>query len=635
MYRDYFQLKENPFALTPDPRFLFLSHHHREAMAHLLYGMGEMGGFVQVTGEVGTGKTTLCRSLLEQAPEQVDVALILNPKLNATELVASICDELKVSYPEGCTSVKSLVDCLNRHLLTAHAGGRRTVLVIDEAQNLSPEVLEQVRLLTNLETSTNKLLQILLLGQPELKSVMETPELRQLSQRITARYHLTPLRLEETIAYIHHRLDVAGCHRPLFSPSALRMIHRLSHGVPRLINIICDRALLGAYARRRLQVDKALVRKAAGEVTGEPALPKRRPLVWLAAAGLCCLVALAGWAALRPKGPDRPATLQMTDPQISATPSTAARDAAMQAPAGATAEVNAEAVPGTGIVPVTSAEPPEDTAPEPPATPGGERDPETAFAREDRTAPDSAAAETVAAPAGDLDLQSAESPPVENMAAPEPAPEPLQFGDLLNGGQIATDTDAAFATLFSYWQADYGRLPGDTACERAESAGLKCFHDRGNWNTLMTYNRPAVLELVDKTNRLHDVVLVGMRGDEVTIDYAGKPVAFARSEIERYWYGEFILLWKAPSVDTPVMGKGSRGPGVRRLRYWLDRAEGAETRPEKSYSGFFDDALEQRVVAFQRSHRVTADGLVGEQTWLLLNTAAGDPPAPVLNPPAG
>ena len=295
MYQEYFQLKENPFALTPDPRFLFLSHQHREALAHLLYGMGEMGGFVQVTGEVGTGKTTLCRSLLEQVPHLVNVALILNPKQNSIELMASICDELNVKYPEGTTSSKVLVDSLNRHLLAAHAAGWRTVLVIDEAQNLSAEVLEQVRLLTNLETTTHKLLQILLLGQPELKSMMDQPELRQLSQRITARYHLSPLRVEETIEYIQHRLDIAGCHRPLFSGSAMRLIHRLSGGVPRLINIICDRSLLGAYARRQMQVNKSLIRKAAAEVTGEPTHTRKRLPFWLATAGLICLLAIASW----------------------------------------------------------------------------------------------------------------------------------------------------------------------------------------------------------------------------------------------------------------------------------------------------------------------------------------------------
>jgi general secretion pathway protein A len=276
MYIDFFQFRENPFALAPDPRFLFLSHQHREALAHLLYGLDSSGGFVQLTGEVGTGKTTLCRSLLAQVPADVDVALILNPKLSALELVATVCDELAIDYPPGTTSLKLLVDGLTRHLLKTDTAGRRTVLVIDEAQNLSPEVLEQVRLLTNLETDTRKLLQILLVGQPELQVMMAQPQLRQLAQRVTARYHLSALSTRETAAYIRHRLEVVGGHTHLFSPLALWQIARSTGGVPRLINTICDRALLGAYARQRPRVNWLLVRGALAEVEGSLAQRQRK-----------------------------------------------------------------------------------------------------------------------------------------------------------------------------------------------------------------------------------------------------------------------------------------------------------------------------------------------------------------------
>ena len=295
MYISYFGLTENPFDLTPDPRFLFMSQRHREALAHLLFGMGEKGGFVLLTGEVGTGKTTLCRSLLEQVPEGVEVALVLNPKQTSLELVASLCDELKVSYPTPANSLKVLIDHLNRHLLEIHAKGKRTVVIIDEAQNLSIDVLEQVRLLTNLETTTQKLLQILLIGQPELQGMMAQPELRQLGQRVTARYHLTPLSSEETAAYIEHRLEVAGCKRPLFTHSTLHLIHRLSNGVPRLINTICDRALLGAYGRKRMMVNRSLARKAAAEVMGKKARIRSPGLTgWLLAVLFLVLLG-AGW----------------------------------------------------------------------------------------------------------------------------------------------------------------------------------------------------------------------------------------------------------------------------------------------------------------------------------------------------
>ncbi len=275
MYEQHFGFDHKPFAITPDPRYLYLSDRHREALAHLLYGVSEGGGFVQLTGEVGTGKTTLCRSLLEQLPPEVDIALILNPRLDAVELVAAICDELKASCPPGCTSLKVLVGILNDHLLQSHAAGRRTVMVIDEAQNLNPDVLEQLRLLTNLETSESKLLEIILLGQPELREILDRPELRQLAQRITARYHLGTLSPEETMAYVRHRLRVAGVSRPLFTPGALKSLAGLSGGVPRLINVICDRALLGAYVEDRNEVDKQIIQRAAREVQAQGNLPER------------------------------------------------------------------------------------------------------------------------------------------------------------------------------------------------------------------------------------------------------------------------------------------------------------------------------------------------------------------------
>jgi general secretion pathway protein A len=275
MHASYFGLKEASFSITPDPQYLFLSQRHREALAHLLYGASESGGFVLLTGEVGTGKTTLCRAFLEQLPEQVDIALILNPAVSARELMQSICDEFGIQTATPTASVKTLVDQLNTYLLAAHAQGRRPVLMIDEAQTLRPKVLEHIRLLTNLETAKHKLLQIFLIGQPELRDLLDKPRLRQLAQRITARYHLMPLDRQETAAYIHHRLQVAGAQQPLFNAAALRQIHQISGGIPRLINILCEHSLLGAYATHRRQVDRRIVRGAAREVFGEYTAPPR------------------------------------------------------------------------------------------------------------------------------------------------------------------------------------------------------------------------------------------------------------------------------------------------------------------------------------------------------------------------
>ncbi len=290
MYAEHFGLREPPFAITPDPAYVYLGRHHQEALAHLLYGVGENGGFVQLTGEVGTGKTTLVRTLLEQRLENVDVALCLNPRLTVEELLATVCDELGVSCPRESPTLKALLDALNAHLLRAHAAGRRTVLIVDEAQNLSREVLEQIRLLTNLETAKHKLLRIILVGQPELRALLGRSDLRQLAQRITARYHLPPLDRRETAAYIGHRLRVAGGREEIFTRSARWVVYRRSGGIPRLINIICDRALLGAYGRGVRRVGTGLVRTAAREALND------RPGGWTGSSALALATGLAGLA---------------------------------------------------------------------------------------------------------------------------------------------------------------------------------------------------------------------------------------------------------------------------------------------------------------------------------------------------
>ena len=271
MYHQHFGLNEAPFSIAVNPRYLFMSQRHRDALAHLLYGVSGGGGFILLTGEVGTGKTTVNRCLLEQLPDTTDLAIILNPALSATELLASACDELHIEYPKDTQSLKALTDALHRYLLDNYDRGRKTVLMIDEAQHLDFDVLEQIRLLTNLETNDEKLLQIILIGQPELSDKLSRPELRQLNQRITARYNLQPLNLDETSAYIRHRLEVAGLKgdRRLFEKSAVKHVHALTRGIPRLINVLCDRALLGAYGQKQGSVTRALVRSAAREVFGE------------------------------------------------------------------------------------------------------------------------------------------------------------------------------------------------------------------------------------------------------------------------------------------------------------------------------------------------------------------------------
>jgi general secretion pathway protein A len=310
MYESFYGLTERPFSITPNPRFVYLSQRHRDALAHLLYGVGQggSGGFVQLTGEVGTGKTTLCRVVLEQVPENTRIALILNPMLSPAELLRAVCDELEISIEGTDGSLQQLQERLNSYLLERHAEGERVVLIIDEAQNMNREGLEQIRLLTNLETATDKLLQIILIGQPELRDVLSGPELRQLAQRITARYHLDPLNEDETEAYIRHRLQIAGAERCPFTADGLRAIYLTSEGVPRLVNIIADRALMAGYAREEERIGAGLVRAAAREVAGEE---EEQDGGWLrgtiAAVALVAVLSVGGalsWLMLQPRGED-------------------------------------------------------------------------------------------------------------------------------------------------------------------------------------------------------------------------------------------------------------------------------------------------------------------------------------------
>jgi len=282
MYNAFFGLNSQPFSIAPNPEFMYLGSRHTEALAHLRYGLGDAGGFVLLTGEVGTGKTTVSRCLLAELPENTQVAFVLNPTLSELELLAAICDELKIRYKKTDASLKLLTDKITTKLQKNHQTGINTILIIDEAQHLQPAVLEQLRLLTNLETNTKKLLQVILIGQPELQQLLQRQDLRQLAQRITARYHLMPLTLAEVKYYVEHRLQVAGCSRPVFTDSALKKLFEFSGGIPRLLNLLCDRALLGGYSQQKALIDGKMIELAAAEILAiKPAATKAELPVWL------------------------------------------------------------------------------------------------------------------------------------------------------------------------------------------------------------------------------------------------------------------------------------------------------------------------------------------------------------------
>lgn len=284
MYLNYFGLNDNPFSIAPNPDYLYMSPRHKEALAHLTFGLRESGGFVMLTGEVGTGKTTVSRKLLQQLSDNTQVAMILNPTLSAIELLATVCDELGISYDPDKASLKYFTDQILSRLARNHQSGMNTVLLIDEAQHLMPEVLEQLRLLTNLETNREKLLKVVLIGQPELQQLLKRNELRQLAQRITARYHLLPLTAPEVSAYMAHRLDVAQGDISIFSPAAVRTVHRITAGIPRVINLLCDRALTLSFTKQHAVVKKSVLLAAGEQILGEDVIAQRlrgQQTVWM------------------------------------------------------------------------------------------------------------------------------------------------------------------------------------------------------------------------------------------------------------------------------------------------------------------------------------------------------------------
>ncbi|MEM9055958.1 MAG: AAA family ATPase [Pseudomonadota bacterium] len=603
MYTQFFGLDEKPFAITPDPAYLYMSERHAEALAHLVYGVTESGGFVQLTGEVGTGKTTLTRSLLDKLPEHVDIALVLNPRLTVREFLETIFDELHIDRPTGEASNKDFVDALNAHLLDSHTRGRRTVLLVDEAQNLDAELLEQLRLLTNLETTKDKLLQIILVGQPELRTTLARNDLRQIAQRITGRYHLPTLTSEETAAYIRHRIAVAGGDPDIFEPAAIWEIYRCTNGVPRLVNVVCDRALLGAYAVESPRVTSDIVRRGSAEVSGQaPPKPRRRlPAVPPLGAGLvaAALLLFVASVAVVWFGSDEPAVSTASASPVrvdDAAPSEAVPDEASppeKAPVEAAALEPLPPVEAPAAEPSAGSEPIAEEGVEPGADP------------------------LAAKPATDVD--------------PQALGEPQALAALLAGEETDTGTDQAFRTLFSLWDAelaDGGRPP----CAQALAQDLKCEFQQGSWGLLRSLDRPAILSLVDGGGQLHHIVAETLTDDSVTLRLGERRLTVPLREADRFWFGEYLVMWHPyPGVDR-LMLPGNRSGGVRWLRQSLESLQGGPA--ERDNASVYEQSLVDRVRRFQSSTGLEADGKAGIQTLVALNTRLdrrrGDRPVPRL-----
>jgi len=566
MYAQHFGLKQAPFSIAPDPRYLFMSERHREALAHLLYGVRGEGGFVVLTGEIGAGKTTVCRCFLEQIPERCSVAYIFNPKLTVEELLKTVCAEFHIPCRHdgpGVATVKDYVDALNDHLLRTHAAGQNSVLIIDEAQNLSADVLEQLRLLTNLETNERKLLQIVLIGQPELRLLLARPEMEQLAQRVIARYHLGALSEGETAKYVGHRLAVAGLTGAMpFDRGAMRRICRHSRGVPRRINLLADRALLGAYAEGGARVEARVVDAAAREVFDLPKQAangrlglQRAVLIGL---GLAAGVGLVGAAVLALDRAERGKTKV---------------DVAVAAPI---AGPSADAAPGTAAAPATA---------EPTRVPTN--------------------VQPVSAGAAPLLKQ-------EELAVAPPFDLAAGFESLVGAEK------AAWRELAQVWGVDLGN--GDP-CQAARRHQLQCFRTgKSTLGLIRQLNRPGILTLRDAYNRAAYAMLGGLSDDAATlvIDGAAHPVPLLA--LADYWRGEFATLWRVPPDYSGAIVDRRSAPAANWLALQLAAARG-DPRPVGMQ---FDEAtLKGWVHTFQLTQGLPSDGVAGPVTLMRLNRAIG------------
>ncbi|HET7315522.1 AAA family ATPase [Salinisphaera sp.] len=641
MYLRYFGFDSYPFAATPDPAFLYLGHSHREALGHLLYGAGEQGGFVALIGEVGTGKTTLIRALVENDTPNLDIALCWNPHLGVTEFVGTICDELGVAYDAGRdTTLKALVDRLNAHLLEAHAANRRTVLILDEAQNLSREVLEQLRLLTNLETHKDKLLRVILVGQPELEDVLARHDLRQLAQRITVRFRLRALGLAETRAYVRHRLERAGGPQHLFSRSAIMVLQGLTRGVPRLINMVCERALMGVYAHGRAYVGPWTVLRAAAETL--PGRSRRtRSRRWrlalpAAAVAISAIVVALAWLPGIPftraaewihgsgdgqtNGQVNSQTNGQTNDQMIAQAGAAKteHDAATDETDAAADDKQADSVI------VASADTGDSESKD------GKPEPERADSKTGNDEPASAGSKAESsgdAPAeADTKPSDASSAKDQNPAQPSGKAEakPNQDTHTLPKG------DADMSQLLRLWGVFGAQVR--SGCASLHVGDMRCLDDSGDFTTIKRYNRPALLVLEHDDH--HQTVLLDAINDDGTVTLIGGDGArkVDQQRLLDLWTGRFKMIWRS-DAGVKLIQPGSIGSAVVWLRKRLMRIEGKNPDQQVGKpSPVYDRALGERLRAFQKSHGLEADGIAGPRTQIILNGAVPSPGAPSLTP---
>ncbi|MDH5613196.1 MAG: AAA family ATPase [Gammaproteobacteria bacterium] len=537
---------------------------HREALAHLIYGLNSEGGCILLTGEVGTGKTTVCRCLLEQIPEHTNIALVVNPKVTAIELLETICDELKIEYPADNNTIKTYIDRINAFLIEANARNEKTVLIIDEAQNLDNTVLEQLRLLTNLETNQRKLLQIIILGQPELLDILARQEMRQLAQRITARFHLKALSRNEVKAYINHRLAIAGQNAQLFPDHTISQLYRLSKGIPRLLNVICDRALLGTYVQNKPVVDTKTLTTAANEVFGELKQVQNKSKL-VQASRIAALTTVATITIIL-------IVLLLNDMSVGK-------------PASKIIDINSSAAEeNITILKKTSSE----------------------------------------------EIQKIDNPSDKQIPSLESTTEIINES---NTDQVTLDPvtefirtatdqnkEIAFSNLMIRWQPNYTIKDNLSICNDP-AHGLSCFTHRGNFNSIRKLNRPVILKLYNDDGKIAYIVLDGLDENQAALNTGPDNFEVALSQLEKYWYGEFSLLWQPPPFYQQAILPGSNGAVVQWLGQQLTRLYGDNNTP--TIYDIYSENLVTLLKHFQQSKGLVADGIAGPLTLIHLNTAIG------------
>ena len=579
MYADYFSLKEKPFSITPDPAYLFLSKRHEEALAHLLYGVTDSGGFIQLTGEVGTGKTTIIRSLFERIPENVEIALILNPRMSEGEFLHAICDELLIPVIKQ-DSNKECFDALNNYLLDAHSQGRKVVLLVDEAQNLAVSVLEYIRLLTNLETEKDKLLQIILVGQPELQTLLQRQDLRQLAQRITARYHLVPLNRAESEAYIQHRLRIAGTNHEIFSRGAKQKIFNASKGIPRLINVLADRALLGAYSQEKSRVDSKLIKQVIKEVLGEDKRLKKDkktgnsnwkfifPLI--ASVGVIG-VALGSWLS----GNDLLSSFNFANKQNQniVTTNSVSAETASQEIVDVSNEKTSENI--DKIEAVTS----------------------------------TVLASNMVEP--EITIKSERT--IEVLTQP--------LSDAISMHVSQTNADSAINNLLSLWGKN-SLDSNENLCVNIKTINMRCLYRNSNWESMLRQKRPVILELYDSNEVIHHVVMIGADQNKVKLDINQNEIFVSLEEVVSAWRGDYLMFWQPDrKFLRDTLYYDLSGDDV----LWLkEKLQFLNIKPSTNMNDFYFGANTKRQVqAFQQLAGLLADGIVGSETYVAINNQLG------------